>query len=381
MKILLITPGISKKYNDNYFAYNFIAKSDNKLLVISQREHINKGKGTEINQKFESDGNILIHRVFETLKQQNSLIYQILKFPKIKNFIQDFDPDIIFCEELSNLNLAVRIKKKFNIPLVLRVEFAHNKDYPYRTFGRFLNFFKFKLTGDYFPIIIGKLIWNLATKNSDSIISCYFEDSKLELKNSKLKNPYYVPWPTFLPEFEAKIKKNDNRIVFAGSFDKHKNLKELKITIPLIIKNTHIKEVYIIGTGEDEKIIEELKENYPDNIFHIRSLSRIECLKLISSSYLSYTTAKRGGWGFIGDSFAAKTPVIFSHNHYGFNDNIDSIFTEPEQIDTRINEIYKNNDLYEKISLGGYQRFIKNHTAEGVGRKFIEICSETLNRN
>ena len=375
MNILLITPGISKKYNDNYFAYNFMAQSGNKILAISQRENINKGKGTEINQKFESDGNILIHRVFETLKQQNSLIFQILKFYKIKNIIKDFKPDIIFCEELSNLNLAIKIKKKFNIPLVLRVEFTYNKDYPYRTLGRFLNFFKFRLTGDHFPIIIGKLIWKWATKNSDSIISCYFEDSTRELKNYNLKKTYYVAWPTFLPDFESEIK-NYNRIIFAGSFEKHKNLKELKITIPLLIENTHINEVYIVGTGEDEKIIEDLKKKYPNNIFHIKSLGRNECLKLISSSCFSYSPATSGGWGFIGDSFAAKTPVIFSHNHYGFNDNIDSIFAKPDEIDKRVNEIYNDKDLYEKISLGGHERFIKNHTAEGVGRRFIEICSE-----
>jgi glycosyltransferase involved in cell wall biosynthesis len=380
MNILLITPGISKKYNDNYFAYNFMAESGNKILAISQRENINKGKGTEINQKFESDGNIFIHRVFDTLKQQNSLICQILKFLKIKNILKDFKPDIIFCEELSNLNLAIKIKKKFNIPLVLRVEFAYNKDYPYRNFGRFLNFFKFRLTGDYIPILIGELIWEWATKNSDSIISCYFEDSIIGFKNYNFKKINYVPWPTFLPEFESDIK-NYNRIIFAGSFEKHKNLKELKITIPLIIENTHIKEVYIVGTGEDEKIIEELKEKYPDNIFHIRSLSRTDCLKLITSSCFSYSPTTSGGWGFIGDSFAAKTPVIFSHNHYGFNDNIDAIFTKPKDIDKKINEIYNNKELYEKITLGGYQRFIKNHTAEGVGREFIDICLKTLNKN
>jgi glycosyltransferase involved in cell wall biosynthesis len=373
MNILLITPGISKKYNDNYFAYNFMALSGNKILAISQKEHINKGKGTEINKNFESDGNLVIHRVFDTLKQQNSLIHQIFKFHKIKNIVNDFNPDLIFCEEVSNLNLAVRIKKKFNIPLVLRVEFAYNEDYPYRTFGRLLK--KFKLFGDYLPIIIGKQIWAWSTKNSDLVISC---DSKREFKNSSLKKLIYVPWPTYLPEFDSKAKKNYNRIIFAGSFDKHKNLRELEITIPLIIENTHINEVFIVGTGEDEKIVEDLKEKYPNNINHIKSLSRNECLNLISGSCFSYSPATSGGWGFIGDSFAAKTPVIFSHNHYGFNDNIDSILTLPEEIDKRINEIYNDKDLYKKISLGGYERFIKNHTAQGVGQKFIEICSELL---
>lgn len=378
MKILLLTPGINKKYNDNYFAYNFMAESGIKILAISQRENINKGKDMGLNPEFEREGNIVIYRIFDSLIQLNSLIYQTIKFPKIKKIVKDFKPDLIFCEELSNLNLAIKIKNRFNIPLVLRVEFAYNKEYPYRVLGIFLKKFKFKFTGDFFPILIGNLIWNWAVKNCDSIISCHFEDSKRDFKDYKLKNFYYVPWPTFLPVIETEMKKNRNRIVFAGAFDKHKNLKEFKITIPLLLKNTPINQVYIVGTGEDLKIIEDLKAKYPDNIYHINSLNRNDCLNLISKSYFSYSPAIRGGWGFIGDSFALKTPVIFSHNHYGFKNNIDSIFIIPEEIDKTVNKIYNDKFLYEKISSSGYERFIKNHTSEAVGQRFIKICKEAI---
>ena len=43
MKILLITPGINKKFNDNYHAYKYIADMDNYVLAISNKENINKG--------------------------------------------------------------------------------------------------------------------------------------------------------------------------------------------------------------------------------------------------------------------------------------------------------------------------------------------------
>ena len=87
MNILLITPGINKKYNDNYFVYDSMAKQGNKILAISQREHINKGKGTQISPDFEISGSIIIHRLFNTWKEQKSIISRILKYPKIRDIL------------------------------------------------------------------------------------------------------------------------------------------------------------------------------------------------------------------------------------------------------------------------------------------------------
>ena len=381
MNILLITPGINKKYNDNYYAYDFMAHAGNNILAISQREHINKGKGTELSSKYEKNGRIDIYRIFQSLKQQKSFIFKLIHFNFIKKLLFDFQPDVIFCEELTNLALAIKIKKKYKIPIVLRVEFAYNDKYPYRTMGHFLKFFKNKITGNYFPILIGKIIWNWANKNSDSIISCYFEDTLNNNKYTKFKTIRYVPWPTYLPNIITKSKVNSNRMIFVGSFDKHKNLQELELTIPLILENTPIDEFYIIGTGEDLNIINNLKLRYPNNIKHFISLSRDECLNLINCSFLSYSPATRGGWGFIGDSFATKTPILITHNHYGFNDYIDSIVTSPSQIVNRVNELYSNRELYNKISMGGYDRFINIHSSEGVGKKYIRICEDAIKSN
>ena len=377
MNILLITPGINKKYNDNYFVYDSMAKQGNKILAISQREHINKGKGTQISPEFEISGSIIIHRLFDTWKEQKSIISRIFKYPKIRNILSDFKPDVIICEELTNMPLAKKIKRNFNIPIVLRVEFAYNKEYPYRTMAVALNKFKNKLTKDYLPILIGESVWNWASKNSDVIISCFFGDaSRKDFNNAPPL--HYVPWPTFLPTNLPRSEKIKERAIFVGAFQKHKNIKELEITIPLLLNKTPIKEIYIVGMGEDLNIVENLKAKYPNNIKHMSSLSRIECLALIRSSFLSYSPATMGGWGFIGDSFAMKTPIVVTHNHYGFNDGIDSVLTTKNQIVNRINDLYDSEELYNKISLGGYTRFIENHTSEAIGLRFSQICFDTI---
>ena len=380
MNVLLLSPGINKKYNDNYFVYEYMAKMGNNVLAITQRQHINKGTGTQISSKIEIEGRIEIHRLFDTWSQQKTLRSLITKFPQITNILSGFSPDVIICEELSNMPLALKIKKEFNIPLVLRVEFAYNYKHPYRTMGVFLKKFRNKLSGDYFSILIGKLIWRWASKNAESIISCFFGDATKDSEGGDSSLITYVPWPTFLSKSITNPKKIKKRAVFVGSFEKHKNLRELEITIPLLFENTPIEEFYIVGTGDELIVIENLKAKYPNRIKHFTSLTRNECLELISSCYISYSPAIMGGWGFIGDSFAMKTPIVVTHNHYGFNDRVDSILTTKFKIVDRVNELYSNSELYSKISSGGYERFVKHHTSEGVGHRFIKICETAIQK-
>ena len=347
---------------------------NNNILAITQRENINRGGRQEVSEILEVNGSIVINRIFENLRQQKSIFYCLIKYKKIIKIIKKFAPDVIFCEEISNMYLAVKIKKDFNIPLILRVEFLHDEKSPYRVMGQRLRYLKNIYKGDYLAILIGKLIFGWAYKNSDAIISCYFEEKPNIILKEKL---FIIPWPTFKPKFKGNFTRK-NRAVFIGSFDEHKNLKELEITIPLLFHKTPLEEFYIVGTGNDLKIIDDLKHAYPGKIKHFVSLSREKCLELIESAFISYSPAVRGGWGFIGDSWAMKTPIVVTHNHYGFLDKIDSFITSPDQIDIIVNEIYNNEPLYQAVSSGGYKRFVSHHTAEAVSQKYYAVCNEVI---
>jgi glycosyltransferase involved in cell wall biosynthesis len=381
MNILLLTPGINKKYNDNYYAYSNMSASGNNILAISNRENINKGGGLEYSPQIEVDGNLVIHRLFRTLREQNSFIKRTIKYVEIKKLLYRFNPNVIFCENRSNIPLAIKIKRDFRIPIVLRVEFAFNKDNPYTTIGR-KRYIKNKIVGDYLGVLIGSLLWKWMCNHSDAIITCYFGDKSKRDQLVKGSKPFfYVPWPTYHTVSSEIVDRNNNRAVFIGAFDRHKNIKEFQETLPQIFKKTPVKEFYIVGSGVDLYILEKLKKAYPDRLKHITSLSRDECLKLIKSSYFSYSPATWGGWGFIGDSWAVKTPVVVTHNHYEFNDGVDSVVTSQGDISDRINELYRNKDLYENITSGGYNRFIDNHSAQKVGEQYYKICNIAIRNN
>ncbi len=377
MNICLITPGINKNFNDNYHAYKHIANMNNNVLAISNKENINKGGRLEESLEFEADDSLVIHRPYKTIKEQQSFIKRLSYKKKIQEIVSDFSPDVIFCEEISNLNFAIELKRKYKVPIVLRTEFAFNRKHPYRSMGRLLKLFKNSITGDKIPIFIGGLIWSWAYANSDAVISCYHDDASIQpfIENTPF---YYVPWPCYHPKIKISNEKLKHRAIFIGAFDPHKNLKELLITIPKLLNDSPLQEFIIVGSGEHIKIIEELKERFPESIKHYKSLSREECLELIQSSYFAYSPATRGGWGFIGDSWAMSTPVVITHNHYGFTDGIDSIVTSTDEIVNRIKAIYEDHEKYNSIKDGGHERYLKNHTSDAVGESFFEICNTVI---
>lgn len=368
-----------EKYNDNYQAYKYIVKAGNKILAITQRENSNKGSGLEEPFSTDMNGDFEIHRIFKNLGELRSIKERQKKIGKIRELIKEFQPDVIFCEELTNIQLAIKIKKEIKIPIVLRVEFAYNEAEPYRTMGNKLKYFKNFLTGDHIPKIIGKIIWDNACKNSSAVISCYYQDSLREISIYKSLPTYYVPWPTHVPVELTDCERKRDRAVFIGSFDKHKNLQEFLETIPKLFEFTPINEFIVVGDGEDYEVIEKLRVKFPEKLIHIKSLNRNDCLKLIRSSYFSYSPAIRGGWGFIGDSWATKTPIVVTHNHYGFNDSIDSVVANSENIHKKINDLYDNN-FYSTVSSGGFNKFEEQHTAESVAKRYIQICENSLNK-
>ena len=373
MNILLITPGINKKFNDNYHAYRYIADNNNNVLAISNKESLAKGGALHKDPEVEVDGSLVINRIFNTMREQQSFLRRIPYKKRVKNLVSEFRPEVIFCEEISNLKFALDIKNELGIPIVLRTEFAFDANDPYRNMERLLKLFKNPLTGDLLASLVGGLIWRWAYNNVDAVISCYYEDApkQPEVYNTPF---YYVPWPTYHPNIEGEATIIKDRAVFIGAFVPHKNLNEFLDTIPELLKKTPLKEFCFVGTGQDITMIEQLKAKYPESIRHYSSLSREECLKLIRDSFFSYSPATWGGWGFIGDSWAMGTPVVVTHNHYGFCDNIDSLVTVPEEIVNRVNSLYENESEFEKVGAGGHKRYLENHTANAVGERFLEIC-------
>lgn len=377
MKILLITPGINKKYNDNYHSYRHIVECGNKILAISNIENINKGGNLETSLSYEKDGELEIYRPYKSVREQNR---QFLKHKRlILDLISNYEPDIIFCEEIGNFRFSLFLKRYFKIPLILRSEYTHDPLNPYKTMARFLKLFQTRLTGDFVPTVLSAVLWRWIYKNSDAVVSCYFKDRG---KQPHVNGTpfYYVPWPTHLETKVTERLQSNKSLVFIGALDDHKNISEFLSTIPKLLQQTPTEEFYIVGMGKNLHVVEELVDLFPGCIKHIKSLPRRACLDLIKSSFLAYSPSTSGGWGFIGDAWAMKTPLIVTNNHYEFQDKLDAVVTTTCGIVDRVNELYEDQGVYKRLQRGGYERFHGNHTSEAVGREYLKILKATLEK-
>lgn len=372
MRILLIIPGINKTYNDNAYSYIYIHKLGADISVISNRLRITKGIGIET--PYECMDGIYVHRIYNNFKEQTS--FPIRQYHRVHRIVEEFQPDLIFCSQQKNMRLAVKLKKHFKIPIILLVEFAYNTKNPFRLIGK-----KKLLRFNIFGRVFAKMYWKWLCRNSSAIITCYHGDKsnfeKLSINNTPI---YYVPWPAYPTSDPSSIKKVKGRGIYIGALAHHKNIPEFDSTLPKLFDSTPTEEFYIVGSGEYQYTVNALEKLYANRIRHIPSLPREKALELIASSYYAYTPVEYGGWGFIGDCWSMKTPIIATHNDYDLKNNSDSLITSTEKIVDTINELYDNNQLYEKIQNGGYERFRKYHNAETVGKKYIEIMESVLNK-
>jgi glycosyltransferase involved in cell wall biosynthesis len=369
MKVLLIIPGMDE-YCDNAHSYMHMQKMGVDLQVITCRMRSTKGPG--LNEPYSNMGGVEIHRIFWDFKEQASI--RPKRCEEVYSLARKIKPDIILCSQQKNMHLALRLKRDLRIPIVLLVEFAYDPGNPFRLMGK-KHIFKFNTAG----AVAAKIYWLWLCRHASAIITCYHEDQHNFRRLSAFNTPlFYVPWPA-APTIDIRaVEKNPGRGIYIGALTEHKNIHEFTTTLPAILERTPAKEFLIIGSGISEDVVHTLKKRYPGRINHVRSLPRDKALELIAGSYFAYTPAFYGGWGFFGDCWSMKTPVVATRNTYSLQSRKDSLVCTPEDIVDSVNTLYNDKALYQKIAEGGYERFSMWHRPEAVGEKYREILSSVL---
>ena len=159
------------------------------------------------------------------------------------------------------------------------------------------------------------------------------------------------------------------------------NILEIK-TIPIILEKTPTKKFVVIGPGPIAKKILRLKNKFGERLEYIKSLPRADAISYLAKSFYSYTPTTDNGVGFIGDCWGAKTPLIATHSAGEFlEDRKDTLISKDvKSIYEVINELYDNDKLYDSLVEGGYKRYLRDHTAEAVGKQYLRIFEEAMQR-
>lgn len=373
MKILAIYPGFDPDLNDIAQALIYIANQGHEIRVVTAQKMPSKSKISE--QTTEMKSGIIIHRPFSSFNP-DMIFLKSLKKGKLRQILQGYEPDVLLCSQVITINFGLYLKRILNLnaPIVVVSEFAG--DLADRGYGGIAANVLFPLFG----MPRGKNFWPWLCNQSDAIIACYPGDIKRLDELSQYGAPtYHVPWCNQLPDgFDVPVSKKRDLAVYVGTFSKWKNTDYFETMIPEILDNTPTNTIKLVGSGKVE-VVKRLKRKFGHHIEHLNGLPRKEALQLLSSAFYGITPIKRGGWGFIGDCWAVKTPLVCVHNDYLLNNQTDAIVgNDTKGLISGINDLYDNPQLYKKIQENGFERYFYNHSAAAVGKKYEQILKNTI---
>jgi glycosyltransferase involved in cell wall biosynthesis len=339
------------------------------VVVVTSKTQGFKGGG-KLRTYDQIDG-MPIYRLYRTY-------YEMLVFPKrhirkIIRLTESFQPDLIFCGQELTMPVAIILQKYFKVPIVLLVENA-GRVYSGEVYSK-----KQNILLDMVGIPSRHKFWYWLCRHSDTIITCHPHDQQIIKRISCSGiNIRYLPWPTSIPtNFQVPASRNRTRGIYVGSLYPFKNTQEFQLAIPRILEATPAKEFVIVGPGPHAAIIKKLQKTF-SGLKYIPELPRSQALRLIASSYFAYTPVVKGGWGFIGDCWSMRTPIVMTHNDSYVQDGNNSLLANNvDDLVRNINRLYEEPDLYEKLQANGYQSSAERE-ASVVGDTLYDIFSDTI---
>jgi glycosyltransferase involved in cell wall biosynthesis len=372
MRVLTIYPGMDKQYNDNAYALIQLRQMGVELAVVTSCQ---SGLKTEqLSMEYEDMEGVIIYRIYRDFVEQTT--WPIKKYHLVKEIATRFKPDLIFCSQQLNMPLAKKLKEDLGLPIVLLVEFAWD---PMLLLGRRLSYLGIQS----FAPMIAKRYWRWLCSSSDAIIICNPSDRHHLTDLASWGTPVsFIGWCNQVPEGVGGHSHNRERFkgIYTGSLQKRsfKNSEELLTTIPLILERTPTTEFVIVGNGELATDVDRMERQWRGRLHYIKELPRKEIWELIACCYYAYTPVKQGGWGFIGDAWSARTPLVVTHNGYEFTDGKDAIVSDPIKLTLAITDLCHSDQLYRLLQDGGESRYTQFHTAKRVAQDYYKVFSNCL---
>lgn len=362
---------MSKQVNDN--AYMLIRLHDKgvKMAIVAGRS---LGlKGDDNLATYENMDGIPIHRLYENSEEM--FLFPRKRLNRILEIAKDLKPDLIFCDQELNMRLALLIQKSLKKPIVLILEDAGRI-----ISGELYDSPKIRSAMFFFGIPSGPKFWSWLCEKADVLITCSPRDQQILGALSKHNRPvFYLPWPSHIPgDFEYASTRENGRGVYIGSLYPFKNTQEFEKTLPLILEKSKTRQFVVVGPGPHAPIIKKLEQRYGEAIRYVNNLPRTEALRLISISYYAYSPVKIGGWGFIGDCWSMKTPIVMTHNDNYVINKVNALVARNENdLVENINRLYEDTKLYHSLQANGFEEYEKRK-ADVVGDKLFSILTKVL---
>jgi glycosyltransferase involved in cell wall biosynthesis len=369
MRVLCLYPGLNPEVNDVAQVLAYLSSVGEDVAVITATR--NPSKAVASSESFEEFAGVRIYRPYKSFSEMMWIPQK--RLGACRAILHDSRPDVILCSQEYNMRLALLLREQQDVPIVLVTEYGGDLADGVKRGRRARTFL---------PLLgvpaRGKRFWAWLCQNSAAVITAYPGDGAREEELSGYGSPvYHVPWCNELPVYRPVERREPSRAAYVGTFSRKKNTQEFGVTIPLILEHTPVEEFIAVGSG-DIGVVNKLVKQYGPRMRHVAGLSRRAALELLSGCYFAYTPVKRGGWGFIGDCWGTRTPLVVTHNDYQLNDGMDAVVvSSSHDIPQAVMRLYKDEDLYKTLQEQGFCRH-KAHTARAVGDQYRQVLREAV---
>ncbi|MFK5894473.1 MAG: glycosyltransferase [Pseudomonadota bacterium] len=375
MRILFVIHYCSPDINDNSFGPIYLGSVGHQVLVISSR-HANSLKGDVYSEENEVVGGCTFYRPYQEWTDITRNPGK--EWPKVKAALDDFNPEVVIGFGEFNYKLSLAIRKRYQIPYFLFMEYLRLEKIAAPIRGR-------TLLKRYIPFahdLSSRFFLKYLAKKVTAVMFSYFgdQDQIQKLKEIGL-NAYYVPWCTDVGGEDVIVERRPKVGLYIGALEKFKNSEDLIKVIPYILEQTETEKFIVVGPGPFSADIKELQSKYGERLEYIESMPRQEALKLIRSVAYGFTPVSDCGLGFLGDCWGCGTPLITTHELDGFiNKGKDaSVANNIEDVPLLVKNLLDSPEVWKAYHSAGLKRYELNYTAKAVGDKYLEVMKKYMN--
>jgi len=159
------------------------------------------------------------------------------------------------------------------------------------------------------------------------------------------------------------------KILFVSRIDKHKRIEDFLEALRILNQkiNKNLFEVYVIGAGPQENLLDDFIRKYDIKITHLKNISDENVVEIYNKGNILVFPAVIQPWGLVPfEAMACKCAVIVSKDtgaaevltHMKNSILIDPY--RPDEIARWIQYLIENRDELKRISENGFQ-FVKNN--------------------
>ena len=331
--------------------------------------------------------NFKIYRKWSIKIQQDQYLANPFYTRKLDRIIKDFKPDIIHCHsQTSMLIVALKIKKKYNIPCICTMHTKYSYNYNNNIKLKWVVKLMCKLIGNKLKKV-DKLITVSKDFTKELAKYGYYDDFQVIKNGANIEAKEYDEQIKTLAIKKLNMNPKDNNLLFVGHISKIKNIDFIIDSLEILYNTFPQFKLYLVGNGENEKYFQNriASSVIKDNVVFTGVIMNKQLLSSIyynSKLFLFPSIADNDSLTII-EAATFETPSITIEST-GSSERITNdvngfiIHNDVKDMTEKIEYLLKNQDIIKKVGLNAKNQLPKSWI--DASQEYLAVYNEVINK-